>query len=204
MTWLEMVATFFGQMVVYTLLALFTENTIFSRALGASTSLWMIRKRYSIVMFGVIMTLITTISAVAVYFILPLIESLHNIYYIRPLIYVAVISVIYIMLLLIANHLKLEHKDMVLMFIHRCAFNCAVLGALLLCTEYHLDLAGFIGFGIGTGAGFTLATYMTYIAYFRLNSKIIPKAFRGFPITLFYIGILSLAIYGMIGHELPV
>lgn len=204
MTWLEFTTTFFGKMFLYALIAMFTENTIFSRALGASTSLWIIRKKYRIFAFGMIMTIITTLSAVAVYYLLPYVQKLDSSSYILPLVYIGVIAVVYIVMLFVTHRLPLKNKDMMLMFIHRCAFNCAVLGALLLSTEYKLELPGFIGFGIGTGFGFTLATYLTYIAYGRLNSKVVPKAFRGFPITLFYIGILSLAIYGMIGHELPV
>ena len=121
-----------------------------------------------------------------------------------PFVYVCIIGVVYIMLLLLSNRIPLKQKNMVQVFIHRCSFNCAVLGALLLSSQANLKLSGYIGFGIGTGVGFTFATYLVYIAYERLNSASIPKAFRGFPITLFYIGILSLAVYGMIGHELPI
>ena len=35
----------------------------------------------------------------------------------------------------------------------------------------------------------------------RLRSKAIPEAFRGLPITLVYIGVLALAIYGFTGHS---
>ena len=34
----------------------------------------------------------------------------------------------------------------------------------------------------------------------RLRSQSIPAAFRGMPITLIYIGVLALAIYGLTGH----
>ena len=36
---------------------------------------------------------------------------------------------------------------------------------------------------------------------FSLCSRAIPKAFRGLPITLVYIGVLALAIYGFTGHS---
>ena len=35
----------------------------------------------------------------------------------------------------------------------------------------------------------------------RLRSEAIPEAFRGLPITLIYIGVLALAIYGFTGHS---
>lgn len=206
MQFLNTVLDFFGQMFLYALIAIFLENSIFSRALGASTSLWMIRKKYNLFLFGLVLTVITTLSSLLAYFTLPLFQKSENSYYWAPLVFVCIISVVYIAALLLTNRIKLgkAYKSTILMFIHRCAFNCAVLGALLLGMESNLTLGGFIGFGIGTGLGFTFATWMVHLVSDKLNSKAVPRAFRGFPITLIYIGILSLAVYGLIGHELPV
>ena len=46
-----------------------------------------------------------------------------------------------------------------------------------------------------------LAVLLVTEARHRLRSKAIPKAFRGLPITLVYIGVLALAIYGITGHS---
>ena len=46
-----------------------------------------------------------------------------------------------------------------------------------------------------------LAVLLVTEARHRLRSKAIPKAFRGLPITLIYIGVLALAIYGFTGHS---
>ena len=48
---------------------------------------------------------------------------------------------------------------------------------------------------------FVLAVLLVTEARHRLRSKAIPKAFRGLPITLVYIGVLALAIYGFTGHS---
>ena len=45
-----------------------------------------------------------------------------------------------------------------------------------------------------------LAVLLVTEAQNRLRSKAIPAAFRGMPITLIYIGVLALAIYGFTGH----
>lgn len=199
-------STLVGQMLFSFLLTLVTQNMVFSRALGTTTVLWVIRRRLDFVAFGIILTIITLLSSIAAYFTLPyLLESPYS-FYIAPLTYVLIISIIYILMLLITNRLPLKHKRTIRMFVHRCAFNSTVLGTLLLLgSEFKtLTLPSFIGFSIGSGVGFLLAVYMISIAYDRLNSDDIPASFRGFPITLFYLGILSLAIYGMIGHELPI
>ena len=46
-----------------------------------------------------------------------------------------------------------------------------------------------------------LAVLLVTEARHRLRSRAIPKAFRGLPITLVYIGVLALAIYGFTGHS---
>ncbi|MEG0570487.1 MAG: Rnf-Nqr domain containing protein [Oscillospiraceae bacterium] len=191
-------------MFVFSMIAIFLENSIFTRALGTSTSLFIVRKKYNILLFGAVMTCIITVSSLIVYLINPFVEQITHKYYFTPIIYVAIIGVVYIAALLITGACFKKKKKEILTMIHVSAFNCADLGALLLASEYpDLSLGGFIGFGIGTGIGFTMATYFIDIAYEKLNSEKIPSSFRGFPITLMYIGILSLAFYGLIGHELP-
>lgn len=198
------VLEFFRQMFFYMVVATLLENTIFSRALGTSTSLFVVRKRYNLLIFGLVMTLIITASSVLTYLIRPLIQGWSSSYYLTPLCYVLVIGVVYILALLMTNRLVKKHKDDVLSMIHVTAFNCAVLGALLLASNIaDVTFASFLGFGIGTGIGFTLATFFVRLAFERLSGEDVPPSFRGFPITLIYIGIVSLAIYGLIGHELP-
>ena len=60
---------------------------------------------------------------------------------------------------------------------------------------------GAFRFGLGSGLGYVLAVLLVTEARHRLRSKAIPKAFRGLPITLVYIGVLALAIYGFTGHS---
>mgnify|MGYP007120002651 FL=1 len=58
--------------------------------------------------------------------------------------------------------------------------------------------AGYHGRRRGRGV---LAVLLVTEARHRLRSRAIPKAFRGLPITLVYIGVLALAIYGFTGHS---
>ena len=51
------------------------------------------------------------------------------------------------------------------------------------------------------GLGYLLAVMLVTEADRRLRSEAIPEAFRGLPITLIYIGVLALAIYGFTGHS---
>lgn len=199
----DMAIQFIGQVVSMALVAIFIENFIFTRALGSSTALVIIRKKNSLILFSVILTAITVAAGLITYFLQPLINSIPNKGYYIPLIYVAVIGFVYIAALFVSGMLPPHILKKIKPMIHISAFNCVVLGVLLLSSLSEFTLASFLGFGLGTGIGFSLATFFISIAYDYLHSEAIPKAFRGFPILLIYIGMLSLAFYGMIGHELP-
>lgn len=194
---------FFRDMFMYSIVAIFMENTIFSRGIGTSTSLLVTRKKYNVFLMGVIMTAIVTVSAVIVYFVFPYIKKLSYSYYVIPPVYVAVIGLVYVLALLFTGRFIKKRREEVLSIIHVGAFNCAMLGALMLATNNASGSFGaFLGFAAGTAIGFTMATYFVGIAYERLSSEAVPEPFRGFPITLIYIGLVSLAMYGLIGHEL--
>ncbi|WMJ23802.1 Rnf-Nqr domain containing protein [Paludicola sp. MB14-C6] len=203
-SFLQITGSFFKDMLTFALIAIFLENTIFSRAIGTSTVLYTVRKKYNIFLFGLIMTTVITVSSIITYFVNPLLQGLSYRYYITPAIYVVIIGIVYLTALIVTSSCFPKYKKVILPMIHVSTFNCAVLGALLLSANIaNLNFAGYIGFGIGTGIGYTIASYFVDLAYERLSSEHVPNAFRGFPITLIYIGIVSLAIYGLIGHELP-
>ena len=55
---------------------------------------------------------------------------------------------------------------------------------------------------MGTGVGVTLALVLLDVANQNIAMSRVPRIFRGLPILLLYIGILSLAFYGLIGHPI--
>ena len=195
--------TFLADCFTMSLVMLLVENMIFSRALGTSTALVIIRKKNSLLLFGSILTAVTILSGIATYLLEPVVKEIPNAQYYRPLIYVAAISVVYLLALVVCGYFPERLKSKVKPMIHISAFNCVVLGTLLLVAGEQMTLGSSIGFGLGAGVGFTLATFFISVAYDYLYSAAIPKAFRGFPVLLIYIGLLSLAFYGLVGHQLP-
>lgn len=202
---LEALGLFFRDMFYYALIAIFVENTIFTRGLGTSTALFATRKKHDVFLLGGIMTVLVAASALILYFIFPYLRSLPYSYYVIPPVYVLIVGAVYAIALLITYRLTDEEKRLrILRVIHVCAFNCATIGALMLATNNaNGSFGAFMGFAIGSALGFTVATYFVGIAFERLSSEEVPASFRGFPITLIYIGLVSLALYGLIGHELP-
>jgi len=189
---------------LFALHAIFIENAIFTRALGSSTSLFIIRKKHNIFLFGIVLTAITTLSTVIVIITGNIFPQFTEKSYYIPLFLITVISFVYLFSLLAVKFLLKKNKTKFTSKIHLSAFNCAVLGALLIGLESNITSVEFIGFGLGMGIGFALATFLISVSHDYLYSENIPKAFRGYPITLLYIGILSLAFYGFIANELSI
>ena len=58
------------------------------------------------------------------------------------------------------------------------------------------------GFAIGTGVAFFLAALVLSEALARYRNEYMPKAFRGLPSVLIYVGILSMVFVGVTGGRL--
>jgi len=77
--------------------------------------------------------------------------------------------------------------------------NCAILGLALFISMREYSFIESVFFGVGAGAGFTLA--LTIMAGIREELELanVPASFKGAPITLIVAGILALAFMGFAG-----
>lgn len=190
----------FGKIVSLAMLSVFMQNAIFDRAFGANVAIYASRKESNVIGFTLGITAMTTLASTISYFFDKLVLPLPMGYLYMPLIYVGIIGILYIAGLLILW--KFFHKlfRRVKQYASLAVFNCTVIGALFLNSNYGDDLASYIGYGFGTGIGFFLACFMLNIAHERLDSEKIPRIFRGYPIMLIYIGIVSLAFNVLVGY----
>ena len=192
--------TAFMNVLMASIIAIFVQNSIFERALGINVLLYASRKREHLLGFFAAITYTTTISSAIIWIFDGLLAE--NEYYsvFMPILYVAVVSVLYILTLVLIWRFFPKLFRNIRKYVHLSVFNCSVIGALFLCSVQGSDIFTYIGYGFGTGIGFLLAAYLLYIAADRLNSPLVPAAFRGFPIMLVYVGILSLALYAFTGY----
>lgn len=188
----------------YALLAIFAQNAVFTRALGVSRMVQLVGDdRTSCALFGMMLCITQVLVAPAAFFAGRwFIAPLDNRAQLRPLVYIASIAVV-----CLAEHLvlwllrSLPRRSQLLRIVPLAALNSGVLGTVLVERTQTFTLGQSLGFGLGSGIGYVLAVLLVTEARHRLRSKAIPKAFRGLPITLVYIGVLALAIYGFTGHS---
>ena len=187
----------------YALIAIFAQNAIFTRALGVSRLVQLVGDdRTSSWLFGMQLCITQVLVAPLAWYAGSWIAPLAFRAQLRPLVYVLCIAAVCLveqLVLRIAT--ALPHRDALLRIVPLAALNSCVLGTVLVERTQSFTLGQSLGFGLGSGAGYVLAVMLVTEARHRLRSRAIPEAFRGLPITLVYIGVLALAIYGFTGHS---
>lgn len=198
-----------AQFVSYAVLAIFAESVVFSRAMGVSRLIKLVGDpEVRTWQYCTPVILVQLFSAPLGWACLTYVSPLLPLYLpdwlpvaaLRPLIYLtcAVIAMAVVWVLL--GILPAAHRVACREQLPLATCTCSVLGTLLLCSNQNYDLLQSTAFGFGSGLGYLFAVLVVDEGRRRLGSKDIPTIFRGLPSYLIYIGILSLAIYGLVGH----
>lgn len=186
--------------LIFLLAAAFIQNLVLSTGFGTSVMLRMSRKRQNILPFSILLCLFTVGTVLVCYPLDMLIGTGVVAKWFRPLMIMAVTAVLYIaaVLLLKAKFPALYAR--VSRMLPMAAFNNMVIGvALIVNHQFALSLPGAIGLGIGACGGYLLLSWLTAEGMERLDNPDVPKAFRGLPSVLIYLGILALALMGFSG-----
>lgn len=195
---LHLVGVFFS----YAVLAIFAQNAIFTRGLGVSRLVQLVGdKRTSSWWFALMLCITQVLVAPLAFYAGRLLAPLPNRAQLRPVVYLACIAVVCLFELVVLKLAKGPRSGQLIRILPIAAVNSGVLGTVLVERTQSFTLEHSIGFGLGSGLGYLLAVMLVTEAQNRLRSRAIPEAFRGLPITLIYIGVLALAIYGFTGHS---
>lgn len=195
---LHLVGVFFN----YAVLAIFAQNAVFTRSLGVSRLVQLVGdERTSSWWFALMLCITQVLVAPLVYFAGSFIAPLPNRAQLRPVMYLTCIAAVCLFELLVLKLAKGPRSGQLIRILPIAAVNSGVLGTVLVERTQSFTLEQSLGFGLGSGLGYLLAVMLVTEAGNRLRSKAIPEAFRGLPITLIYIGVLALAIYGFTGHS---
>lgn len=195
---LHLVGVFFN----YAVLAIFAQNAVFTRSLGVSRLVQLVGdERTSSWWFALMLCITQVLVAPLVYFSGSFIAPLPNRAQLRPVMYLTCIAAVCLFELLVLKLAKGPRSGQLIRILPIAAVNSGVLGTVLVERTQSFTLEQSLGFGLGSGLGYLLAVMLVTEAQNRLRSRAIPEAFRGLPVTLIYIGVLALAIYGFTGHS---
>ena len=200
----EMIRTL-GVFFLYALTALFAQNTVLARGMGVSRLIELTRDDdTSSLLFSTEICVVCLLNAPLAWLINEWTKNYAWRTLVRPLSYIACSAVVCGVLWLALTYLKLPRAKQLQQMLPNAGFNSCVAGTLLVTTTQSYSMAQSVGFALGSGAGYLLAVLLVAEARRRLQSSEVPRAFRGLPIVLIYIGILALAVYGFAGHTVAI
>ena len=198
------------QFVSYMGLAIFAETVILARAMGVTRLMKLVPDHKAQVWdFCLPLIFVMTLSA-------PLGWAAHNLFFpwlrlnlpvwlpisaLRPVVYltcgVGAMAVTWLLLSLLPRKLRQSCRSQLSL----ATCSTVMLGTLLISSNQNYTLAQSIAFGLGSGLGYAFIVFIVREGRRRLRSKAVPAIFQGLPSSMIYIGVLSLAIYALVGHS---
>lgn len=173
------------------------ENPVFARALGISSDGLLMKSRQQGIILGLSLTLMALFTSLAVAAWEGLELPTGSL---RPIVYLSFACGFYLVMHYLARSPKIVGVRPMLKL---SLFNTALFGAFYIPFSQGFGPAQAIGYALGSGLGYTLSLLLLISARERLSLSSVPRSFRGLPILLVYMGLVSLALYGLIGQVLP-
>lgn len=179
--------------------AAIVNNFVLSYFLGICPFVGVSKRISSAVSMGMAVTFVMTITAVVTWLIYHLILVPFKV---EVLEYVSFILVIAALVQLVEMFIRKVSKPLyeaLGIYLPLITTNCAILGLALFSVLREYDFVESLVFGVGAGAGFTMA--LVIMAGIRQDLELadVPRAFQGVGITMIVAGCLALAFMGFAG-----
>ena len=189
------------------ILAVGAQNAIFTRSLGISPGIKMLRDpRKNKMYFCLALTVFQVMTSVIVYFAAPLVDKFGFGVYKRfalPTIIVLACTISYVVVIILLSAVLSQGRFReIVQSVTGASINSAIVGTVILSQNYGLTLEESVVFGLGSSIGYFAAVMLISEADKKICHARVPQAFKGLPITLIYISVLALAVYGLTGHGL--
>jgi electron transport complex protein RnfA len=179
--------------------AAIVNNFVLSYFLGICPFVGVSKRISSAVSMGLAVTFVMTITAVVSWLIYHLLLVPFEL---EILEYVSFILVIASLVQLVEMFIRKVSKplyDTLGIYLPLITTNCAILGLALFAVLREYNFIESLVFGIGAGAGFTLALVIMAGIREELELANVPKPFQGAGITMIVAGSLALAFMGFAG-----
>lgn len=194
----------FAEMASLAVAAIFVQNLVLVWMLASDTFLGALKSPVSGLRFGAAVTAGTTLAAALGWVLSRFVLSRHGLGFLAPFAFAFAVALLDVAAELVVRRFFSAKSGELSRLVQASAFNCAVLGLVLLnASSASRGVVGTIFYGFCAGLGFMLALFTAASAMERVRYSIPPKAFRGLPIALVTTGLISLAFMGFAGIQIP-
>jgi electron transport complex protein RnfA len=172
---------------------------VLSYFLGICPFVGVSKKISSALSMGMAVTFVMTITAVVTWLIYHLILVPANLEILEYVSFILVISALVQLVEMFVKKVSKPLYETLGIYLPLITTNCAILGLALFSVLRDYDFMESLIFGIGAGAGFTLAIVIMAGIREELELAKVPKPFEGAGITMIVAASLALAFMGFAG-----
>ena len=175
------------------------NNFVFSYFLGICPFVGVSKKLSSAISMGLAVTFVMTIAAAFTWLIYHLILVPFNLEILQYVSFILVIASLVQLVEMFVRKISKPLYDTLGIYLPLITTNCAILGLALFSVLRDYNFMESLVFGIGAGAGFTLAIVIMAGIREELELAKVPKPFEGAGITMIVAASLALAFMGFAG-----
>ena len=176
-----------------------TNNFIFSRYLGCCPFLGVSNKVETATGMGIAVTFVMGLASLFTYVVYHYILLPLGLSYLDTISFILVIAALVQFVEMFMKKSMPALYNALGIYLPLITTNCAVLGVTILNIDSNYNLLWSVLNGVFGALGFLLAIVLMAGVRERLESSNIPKAFKGFPISLVIAGLMSVAFLGFAG-----
>jgi electron transport complex protein RnfA len=187
------------ELILIFISAAIVNNFVLAYFLGICPFIGVSNKLSSAFPMGLATTFVMVLTAIVTWLIYHLILVPYHVEYLE---YVSFILVVASLVQFVEMFIKKVSQPLYRalgIFLPLITTNCAILGLALFIVLKDYTFVQSIFYGVGAGAGFTLAISIMAGIREELELANVPKSFQGAPITLIVAGLLALAFMGFAG-----
>lgn len=194
--------TEFFQVLFTALAAVSVENILFSGGIGFGNALRSARRPRMMGVYSLLVTVFSLLSMLIGTVLNPVIARDETLLLLRPVLYAFSAAAVYLAAAFTVKTVFSKFYCKYGELLAPAAINTVILAMPYVQKAFKLTIYEAIGYAVGTGAAFFLASVILAGAAIRSRNEDMPRAFAGLPSMLLYIGILSLAFAGFKGAKL--
>lgn len=187
------------ELILIFISAALINNFVLAYFLGICPFIGVSNKISSAFPMGLATTFVMVLTAIASWLIYHLVLVPYHVDYLAYVAFILVVAALVQFVEMVIKKVSQPLYRALGIFLPLITTNCAILGLALFIVLKDYSFVESIFFGVGAGAGFTLAIVIMAGIREELELADIPKSFRGAPITLIVAGLLALAFMGFAG-----
>lgn len=181
--------------------AILTNNFIFAQFLGCCPFLGVSKKIDTAVGMGAAVTFVMGLASAFCYLVNLILIPLH-LEFMQTVAFILVIAgLVQFVEMFLKKNIPTLYTALGV-YLPLITTNCAVLGVVLLNTQYSFGFVQSVVYGVFGGLGFMLAICLFASVREKLEFADYPECFEGFPICLVSAGLLALAFMGFSGMKI--